>query len=228
MQLLAKQPLLHEPGERFTYGLSTDVLGYLCEVISGMPFDQFLGREVFGPLGMHDTHFYVPEEKAGRLATLYAVDGEGILQVSKGDEADIILDNPRYPVEGARSYFSGGAGLSSTTRDYARFLQMFLDGGQLDGRRVLSRKSIELLVSPRATLGVNQPPRISAAFYVGGTPGEEGKLTSAGTLGWGGAFYTSYFIDPEENMVGVFMSQVRPVHSSIRNRFETLAYQALR
>ena len=228
MQILAQQPLLHEPGERFTYGLGTDLLGHLCEVISGRPFDEFLADEVFRPLGMGDTFFYVPEEKAGRLATLYAVDDEGVLQVSKGDEADIFLDDPRYPVAGARSYFSGGAGLSSTALDYARFLQMVLNEGQLDGERVLSRKSVEFLVSPRATLGEAQPPRISAAFYVGGSPGEEGKLTSAGTYGWGGAFYTSYFVDPRENMIGVFMSQARPVRTSVGDRFEALAYQALR
>ena len=158
MQILARQPLLHEPGERFTYGLSLDLLGYLCEVISGKPFDEFLVEEIFRPLGMSDTYFYVPEEKGSRLATLYAVNDEGVLRVSKGDESDIFLDNPRYPVEGARSYFSGGAGLSSTARDYGRFLQMFLKDGELDGNRGLSRKSVELLTSPRVKLDEDGPP----------------------------------------------------------------------
>jgi CubicO group peptidase (beta-lactamase class C family) len=228
MKILARQPLLHDPGEKFTYGLNTDLLGYLCQVISGQPFDEFLAEEIFGPLGMIDTHFYLPEEKAERLATLYAADAEGNLRVSKGDESEIHLDNPRYPVEGARTYFSGGGGLSSTTRDYARFLQMLLNEGELDGARILSRKSVELLTSPGVALEGDGPPKMSAAFYVYGSPGLEGVLTSPGSYGWGGAFYTTYFIDPHENLVAVFMSQGRPVRSSVRDRFGVLVYQALR
>ncbi len=228
MKLLARQPLLHDPGDRFSYGLNTDLLGYLCQVITGQPFDAFLTEEIFKPLGMIDTYFYLPEQKAERLATLYAVDDEGDLRVAEGDESSIYLDNPRYPVEGARTFFSGGGGLSATTRDYARFLQMLLNEGELDGTRILSRKSVELLTSPRIALEDNGPPKISAAFYVSGSPGLEGMLTSPGTYGWGGAFYTTYFIDPHEKLIAVFMSQGRPIRSSISDRFGALVYQALR
>jgi len=228
MKILARQPLLHDPGERFSYGLNTDLLGYLCQAISGQPFDEFLTEEIFGPLGMLDTHFYLPGEKAARLATLYAANAEGNLRVAKGGESEIYLDNPRYPVEGARTYFSGGGGLSSTTRDYARFLQMLLDEGELDGARILSRKSVELLISPRVELERGGLPKMSAAFYVTGSPGLEGVLTSPGSYSWGGAFYTTYFIDPHENLVAVFMSQGRPIRSSMRDRFGVLVYQALR
>jgi CubicO group peptidase (beta-lactamase class C family) len=227
MMILAQQPLLHDPGEKFTYGLNTDLLGHLCEVISGKPFDKFLAEEVFTPLGMSDTYFYLPDEKANRLATLYAVDDDGALQVSKGDESDIFLDNPRYPIEGAKTYHSGGAGLSSTARDYARFLQMLLNDGELDGTRILGRKTVELLTSPRVKFDDDGEPKISAAFYVSGSPGEEGRLTSAGAYSWGGAFYTTYFIDPRENMIGIFMSQGLPIESSISERFKVLVYQAL-
>jgi CubicO group peptidase (beta-lactamase class C family) len=228
MKILARQPLLHDPGERFSYGLSTDLLGYLCQVISGKPFDAFLAEEIFEPLGMVDTHFYLPAEKAGRLATLYAADAEGKLRVAQGDESEIELDNPRYPVEGAGTYFSGGGGLSSTARDYARFLQMLLNQGELDGARVLSRKSVELLRSPRVVLTDGGPPKMSAAFYVHGSPGLEGALTSPGSYTWGGAFYTTYLIDPHENLLAILMSQGRPLRSSLRERFGVLVYQALR
>ena len=227
MMILAQQPLLHDPGEEFSYGLNTDLLGYLCEVISGKPLNQFLADEIFRPLGMSDTYFYLPEEKADRLATLYAVDDEGVLHVSKGDESSIFLDNPRYPIEGAKTYYSGGAGLSSTARDYARFLQMLLSNGELDGTRLLGRKSVEFLTSPRLKLEDDGAPKVSAAFYVAGSAGEEGGLTSAGAYRWGGAFYTTYFIDPQENMIGIFMSQGRPLRSSISDRFSVLVYQAL-
>jgi len=143
MLLLAEQPLLFEPGSAWAYGLNTDLLGYLVEVISGMPLDRYFASEIFMPLGMTDTYFYLPENKTDRLVTLYA-DVNG-LRVSEGHESSIKLDNPSYPAEGARSYFSGGAGLSSTAWDYARFIQMLLNDGELDGHRVLGRKSVELM-----------------------------------------------------------------------------------
>lgn len=138
MELLAEQALMFEPGSQFAYSLSVDLLGYLVEVTSGRSLDRFFAEEIFAPLGMKDSFFYLPQEKAGRLATLYADVGDRGLIVSEGNESDIIFDNPLYPVAGARTYFSGGAGLSSTTSDYGRFLQMLLNDGALDGRRILS------------------------------------------------------------------------------------------
>ena len=227
MEILAKQPLMFEPGSQFAYGLSTDLLGYLVEVISGQSLQQFFAEEIFAPLDMQDSYFYLPEKKAGRLATLYADVGERGLSVSKGDESSIILDDPLYPVAGARTYFSGGAGLSSTASDYGRFLQMLLNNGTLDGKRVLGRKSVELMRAARVDWDDDEVPDMALGFQVIADIGEKGEIGSVGAYSWGGAFNTSYWIDPSENLVGVFMSQVRPVDSDIRAKFSTAVYQAL-
>jgi len=225
MAKLAKQPLLFEPGSAWAYGLNTDLLGYLVEVVSGKPLDRYFAEEIFEPLDMHDTYFYLPAEKSYRLVTLYA-DVNG-LQVSDGTESDIKIDNPRYPVEGARAYFSGGAGLSSTASDYARLLEMLLNDGVLDGRRVLSRKSVELMRSPRIDWDGDGDADFGLGFAVTSDLGESGELGSSGSYQWGGAFATSYWIDPQEELVAVIMTQVRPTKSDITNRFKTLVYQAL-
>lgn len=225
MQTLAGQPLLFDPGSRFAYGLSTDLLGYLVEVVSGKPLDQFFQDEVFTPLGMDDTHFYLPASKADRLVTLYAFVDE--LQVSDGTEADIKLDNPRYPAEGAKSYFSGGAGLSSTALDYSRFVTMLLNEGELDGRRVLGRKSVELMRTPRIDWDSDGDADFGLGFQVITDLGASGELGTDGAYSWGGAYNTSYWIDPAERLVGVFMSQSRPTETDITERYRTLVYQAL-
>lgn len=225
MQALAGQPLLFDPGARFAYGLNTDVLGYLVEVVSGKPLDQFFQDEIFAPLGMTDTYFYLPASKADRLVTLYAfVD---TLKVSDGTEADIKLDNPRYPVEGAKSYFSGGAGLSSTALDYGRFVTMLLNDGEMDGAQVLSRKSVELMRAPRIDWDNDGDADFGLGFQVTSDVGKSGELGSAGAYAWGGAFNTTYWIDPEERLIGVFMSQSRPTQTDISDRYRVLVYQAL-
>jgi CubicO group peptidase (beta-lactamase class C family) len=227
MALLARQPLLFEPGTKWMYGLNTDLLGYLIEVVSGQALDVFFAEHILGPLGMEDTYFYLPDDKRDRLATLYAhVEGQGLV-VSKGDESEIKMGNPNYPVEGARTYFSGGAGLSSTAYDYARFIQMLLNEGELDGVRVLSRKSVELMRTPRFDYDGDSKPDIGLGFGVVTDLGKYGELGSPGMYSWGGAFNTSYWIDPKEGLIGVFMSQVRPVNTDIDERFKTLVYQAL-
>lgn len=227
MKLLAVQPLLFEPGTEYSYGLSVDLLGYLIEVVSGKPLDQFFREEIFTPLGMRDSHFYLPKAKFDRLVTLYAdVDEEGLI-VSKGDESNIILDNPLYPIGDVQTYFSGGAGLSSTAYDYGLFVQMLLNNGDLDGERILSRKSVELMHSARADSNYDQIPDFGLGFEVIGDLGKSGELGSIGTYSWSGAFLTSYWIDPSENLIAVFMSQVRPSQSDIRAKFNTMVYQAL-
>jgi len=224
---LAGLPLLFDPGSAFAYGLNTDVLGYLIEVVSGQPLDQFFEEQIFKPLGMDDTYFYLPAAKANRLVTLYAHVKGRDLAVSKGVEGDIKLDNPNYPVEGARSYFSGGAGLSSTAFDYARFTQMLLNDGELDGVRLLGRKSVELMRTARIDWDADGHADFGLGFQVVGDLGKASELGSSGAYSWGGAFYTSYWIDPAENLIGIFMSQVRPRQSNIREKFNTLVYQAL-
>ena len=227
MALLAEQPLMFEPGSKFAYGLSTDLLGYLVEVISGQSLAQFFAQEIFVPLDMHDSYFYLPDDKAERLVTLYAhIEDDGLV-VSQGDESTILLYDPQYPIAGAQTYFSGGAGLSSTARDYGRFLQMLLNDGELDGARILGRKSVELMRAPRVDLDNDGAPDFGLGFTVVGDLGKTGELGSVGSYSWGGAFNTSYWIDPSENLIGVFMSQVRPVDSDITKRFRTLVYQAL-
>ena len=140
IKALAKMPLLHEPGEQWTYGLNTDVLGYLVEVISGKTFEEFLHERIFKPLDMNDIHFFLPEEKIYRLVTLYAEENDEGVKKSTVKEYN-------YPVEGGKSYFSGGAGLSSTALDYAKFLQMLLNNGSYNGTRILSRKTIDLMIT---------------------------------------------------------------------------------
>lgn len=227
MQLLASQPLLFEPGSAFAYGLSTDVLGYLIEVISGKPLDQFFSDEIFGPLGMNDTYFYLPDDKAGRLVTLYNdVDGVGLV-AHEGSGTDIEVNDALYPIIGAKSYFSGGAGLSSTAQDYARFLQMLLNDGELDGARILGRKSVELMRTGRVDWDGDDIPDFGLGFAVVSDLGRNGELASPGALAWGGAFDTSYWIDPQEDLIGVYMSQARPTSSDLGSRYKTLVYQAL-
>jgi CubicO group peptidase (beta-lactamase class C family) len=225
MNALGELPLLFDPGERFEYGLNTDVLGYLIEIVSGKSLDRYFAEEIFEPLGMSDTYFYLPDDRKDRLVTLYAdVDG---LRVSEGNESDIKLDNPDYPIEGARSYFSGGAGLSSTAYDYARFIQMLLNDGELDGKRLLGRKSVELMRTPRIDWDDDGDGDFGLGFVVNGDLGGSGEIGSLGMYGWGGAFNTVFWIDPAEDLIAVLMTQVRPTTSDIRDRFRTLVYQAL-
>src|SRR5690606_7403538 len=148
MKILGKLPLKHKPGERWTYGLNTDLLGYLVEIWSGMPFDQFLRKRIFDPLGMNDTWFYLPKDKYNRLVPVYSGEGGKIKKVTGEVYDNVNIDYPK--TEG--KYFSGGAGLSSTVEDYAKFLQLFLNNGQYNGVRLLSRKTIELMLTNQLTL----------------------------------------------------------------------------
>jgi CubicO group peptidase (beta-lactamase class C family) len=227
MKLLAKQPLLFEPGSAFTYGLSTDLLGYLVEVISGRSLGRFLDEEIIQPLGMQDTHFYLPEDKADRLVTLYShVDGTGLVAYQSSD-FDTGANEALYPVSGAKTYYSGGAGLSSTVADYTRFLQMLLNDGELDGVRLLGRKSVELMRTARIDWDGDEVPDFGLGFAVVSDIGRRGELSSVGTYAWGGAFNTAFWIDPAEQLVGVYMSQARPTQSDMDDRFRALVYQAL-
>lgn len=227
MQLLAQQPLMFDPGTRFAYGLSTDVLGYLIEVVSGKTLADFFRDEITGPLKMTDTCFYLPEESADRLVTVYSELPEEGLVAAKDTELPLTLGSANYPIEGARTYYSGGAGLSSTANDYARFLQMLLNDGELDGVRILGRKSVELMRTPRIDWDEDGQPDFSLGFRVISDIGKEGMVGSNGNYSWGGAFYTSFWIDPVENIVGVFMSQGRPMQSDVEEKFRALVYQAL-
>jgi CubicO group peptidase (beta-lactamase class C family) len=225
---LGPLPLLFNPGDRFEYSLGVDVLGRLVEVVSGMPLDQFFQSRILGPLGMKDTSFFLPDDKVARLATAYTYyDGKGLNRFP--DTA--IVEGPShysadYPYKGPRKLFSGGAGLSSSTMDYARFCQMMLNGGKLGDVRILSRKSVELMSHDQ--LGKIDPERgFGLGFGVDGkAPMPE--IGSPGSFNWGGFFYTSFVIDPKEDMVILSMMQLHPTGGlALDAEIKILAYQAL-
>lgn len=228
MKRLAKAPLVHQPGSTFHYSLSIDVLGRLVEVASGQPLDQFFEERIFRPLGMKDTAFYVPEEKWNRLVTLDTPNPDGTIRRSTAAAQDSYKRKP--------SLFLGGAGVASTAMDYARFCQMLLNGGDLDGKRLLSRKSVELMATdhlgelPRIGGGgaVQQGYGFGLTFAVNLDPGRAGSLGSKGEYNWGGAAGTRFWIDPKEQMVGVFMINILP-HTNLPygSEFKLLAYQSI-
>jgi CubicO group peptidase (beta-lactamase class C family) len=222
MKILGTLPLKHAPGERYTYGLNTDVLGYLVEIWSGMPFDQYLRTRIFEPLGMKDTWFYLPQDKHSRLVPLYSGrDGKLAKQVASAYDNV----NPDYPTLNGK-YFSGGAGLSSTVEDYAKFLQLFLNQGQFNGVRLLSRKTVELMLTNQVG-GINASP-FGLGFGLETPSNDHISVVSQGTFSWGGAFNTHYWADPKEKIIGlVFTNIYETAHWSIGDKFKVLTYQAV-
>ncbi len=221
---LAKLPLHHNPGEKFTYSEGLDVLGYFIEIVSGKPFDVFLRERLFNPLGMNDTWFYLPADKAKRLvATQKPQEGRWIHLPSASFDPD-------YPVKGARTYFAGGAGLCSTAKDYATFLQMYLNGGELNGIRILSRTTVEAILANHTGLLMSGPGRYYGLAFGVLTQKEEdaGGQGSAGTFDWGGYFNTQYFADPKEQTIGILMKQTQGTISDKTTwQFRLLVGQAI-
>ena len=226
---LAGLPLLFNPGDRFEYSLGLDVLGYFVEVVSGMPFDQFLRTRIFEPLGMRDTFFYVPDDKLDRLATAYWWDDKDGLK--RFPDAPVVEGTfsytADYPYRGPRKLFSGGGGLSSTAPDYARFCQLMLNGGKSGNVRLLSRKTVELMTHDQ--LGRIAPDQaFGLGFGINGVKTPLAELGSPGEYNWGGFFYTKFNIDPKEDMITVFMAQLHPTGGLRLDRtFQVLAYQAI-
>ena len=229
MKVLATIPLLHQPNDRVEYGLSIDVLGYLVEVVSGMPLDQFFAERIFKPLGMTDTHFFIPEAKRERIATVYERIGDGpIMRKSQEPTVDgSVIYSTDYPYNGPRTYFSGGAGLVSTASDYARFAQMMLNGGKFDGVRLLSRKTVEFMTMDQlARMDVNHG--FGLGFSIVRDESELWDIGSVGAYSGGGFFFTSFFIDPQEQMIGIFMGQLHPTGGlDLGGRIRILCYQAI-
>lgn len=223
---LAKLPLHHHPGEKYTYSEGLDVLGYFIEVISGMPFDVFLKTRLFDPLGMKDTYFYLPDKKAKRLVPIQKKSEKG-----EWVRYPITFYDPNYPITGAKRFFSGGAGLCSTAKDYATFLQMYLNDGELNGIRILSRTTIQTMMSNQTgdLFGGDSGSYYGLAFGVVDQKGQSlGGRGSVGTFDWGGYFNTSYFADPKEDIVGVLMKQTRgPVSDETGWKFRLLVGQAV-
>ena len=229
MKILATIPLLHQPGADVEYGLSIDVLGYLVEVVSGMSLDAFFSERIFKPLGMKDTHFFIPETKHQRIATVYERTKDGPI-TRKSQEPTVngsLIYSIDYPYNGPRTYFSGGGGLVSTASDYARFAQMMLNGGKFNGVRLLSRKTVELMTSNQlAKMDVDYG--FGLGFSVVRDASDLREIGSVGTFGWGGFFFTNFFIDPQEQMIGIFLCQLHPSGDlDLGERIRILSYQAI-
>lgn len=215
---LAKVPLASQPGERYEYSVSIDVLGYLVEVVSGMPFDEFVEKRITGPLKMTDTHFRLPESKRARLAKIYSR-REGKLVAQPG------LQTGGVPY--------GGMGLYSTIGDYARFAQMLVNGGQLDGVRLLSRKTVDLMMMnhlaglAKPTIGGDDANGFGLGGAVRIDPARAGRPGSEGLFGWDGAASTYFRVDRKEKLALLLFLQWMPFDAPTLNLFETLVYQAL-
>jgi CubicO group peptidase (beta-lactamase class C family) len=222
MDRLGTLPLVAHPGEQYVYGYNTDVLGCVVERASGMPLDQFIRTRITGPLGMADTGFFLPADQRARLATVYASGDDGrIVRAPEGAKGQ-----GSY-IEGPRRSFSGGAGLLSTARDYARFLEMTRNGGQLNGTRILSPRSVALMTTNQAgTLHSTVGLGFGFGFETTDQFGANG-LDSVGAYGWGGAYGTVYRVDPEARLVITLMIQLLPNTTDIRVKVPTLVYQAL-
>ena len=226
LETLAQIPLLFHPGSRYRYGMATDVLGGLVQAVSGMPFAEFLQQRIFAPLGMADTAFSVPPEKIRRLATNYGPQDGGGLKVIDAPQSSRYARPTQHP--------SGGGGLISTTGDYLRFAQMLLNRGELDGVRLLGRKTVELMTTDCLPAGVflNNDPNRGAGFGLGVSLlqdlGKIAQLGSVGNYGWGGAANTNFWIDPQEELIGIIMLQFMPSDTyPVTQDFRNLTYQAL-
>ena len=221
---LAQLPLQAHPGETWQYGYSTDVLGRLVEVWSGLPLERFVAERITGPLGMKDTHYWVPREKAARLANVYGLENGKLMLKETAARSDFI--------DGPRKLPSGGAGLVATVGDYARLLQMLLGGGALDGVRLLNPATVAMMrrdhVSGRYAGYSGDGEGAGFGFWVQSSPGSRSELGSEGTFGWGSAYSPQYLVDPRERLIVVYMAQLRPAaDSTLNQRIKVLARQAL-
>lgn len=224
IKVLAALPLHHNPGERFTYGMGIDVMGHFVEVISGMTLQDFMKERIFKPLDMKDTDFYQPKEKADRLVEI---------QTYKDDHWETLTSDRYdvdYPLNGS-TFFSGGGGLSSTANDYAKFLQMYLYGGEYNGKRLLSRTTIDTIMANQIgdIWGPKSEGHHGLAFKVANQNSvAKGGIGSAGTFEWGGYFNTQYYADPQENIIGILLKQTLPADNDETSwKYRILAGQAI-
>ena len=222
VNLLAKQPLVNQPGEKFTYSLSVDVLGRIIEIVSGMPLDKFFSTRIFQPLNMNDTYFYLPKEKQNRLVKVYTVDSTGALS----EVSPQLRTFSAYPLLANGTYFAGGAGLSSTVADYGKFLQMMLQDGEYNGQQLLKKSTVELMTQNQIdTLHLGND-KFGLGFEISTTANEKETGISEGSFSWGGYFGTIYWVDPKLNLVGEFFIQDSGLpHGSVANDFKRLVYK---
>ena len=232
--VLGKLPLQYDPGSQWHYSVSVDVQGYLVEVLSGMKFSEFLEQRIFAPLDMQDTAFKVNEGNKDRLAQLYKPEGvtaDNYFSPATGSGLEIAdaFISAGYIYGG--KFESGGGGLVATARDYLRFSQMMLNGGELDGVRILSPKTVDLMTTNHiGDLGLGYGSKgigFGLDFAVVLNPGEVGEVSSAGEYNWGGAAGTRFWIDPQEQLIGLFMVQSIPHRTRLADDFKVMTYQAL-
>ena len=225
MKRLGNLPLAFQPGERFQYGLNSDLLGCLIEVISHQTLDQFFRKNIFDPLGMKDSYFNVPASKADRLATVYTEDS--LHQIIRWSHSFRDID-PDYPIMN-KHYFSGGAGLSSTAFDYAIFLQMLLNGGIYNGKRILSPRSVEMITSNQLDFHYNGTNDFGLGFEIVTDKGANLGPKNKGSFSWGGYYGTNYWADPKAKLVCLIMTQQTPnSHGDLSNKFTALVYASLK
>lgn len=225
MKALGTLPLLHNPGERFTYGLNCDLLGCLIELISGESLEAYCHKHIFEPLGLKDSYFNVPATKAGRLATVYTEDKN-----QKIIEWLPTLRNidPKYPLM-PKSYFSGGAGLSSTAFDYAVFLQMLLNKGSYNGKQILGRRTVELMLSPQLPDNFLGDNNFSLGFELTTKKSANQKMLNEGSFAWGGYYGTTYWADPKEKLICLIMTQQTPnSHWDYADKITNIIYGSLK
>jgi CubicO group peptidase (beta-lactamase class C family) len=232
---LASLPLANQPGTAWEYGLSTDVLGRLIEVVSGQSLEAFFKARILDPLGMKDTHFTLPEAKRSRLSALYepGPDGNTIIRTADGPTVKgALIYSANLAAQGTNGYYSGGAGLLSTASDYARFLQMMLNGGQLDGARILKRESVDAMtrdqIGPLPMWIPVHGFRFGFGFGLTIEAGADPKKDAVGTFSWGGAYFTDFWVDPKHELIGVMMTQIYPSnHVKLRDEFHRLVNEAV-
>jgi CubicO group peptidase (beta-lactamase class C family) len=241
---LAKMPLEFSPGEAWNYSVSTDVIGYLVGKISGKPFEQFLKERIFNPLGMTDTDFFVPADKAHRFAACYSADPQGVTFHATERKGTLTLqDDPATSsFLSPPSLISGGGGLCSTSADYLTFCRALLNGGELGGVRLIGPKTLELMTSNHLP-GGRYLPEVSRSLFSEATyngvgfglgfqvtmnPAQTLLPGSVGEFSWGGAATTSFWIDPAEELIAIFMTQVLPSSAyPIRRELRTMVYSAI-
>jgi CubicO group peptidase (beta-lactamase class C family) len=223
---MADIPFATQPGDRFMYGYATDILGHLVERVSGMTLDVFLSSRIVGPLGMDDTHFYLPPDKVDRLTVVYSHTDEGTLE--RAPDPGGMVGQGAY-AEGPRKSYSGGAGLLSTARDYAHFLQMLLNKGEFDGIRLLSRTSVNLMtVSHLKEVPWAEGLGFGLGFMIVDDVGAWGEMGTVGSYAWGGAYHSSYWVDPTEDLLIVHFTQINPARElDDHDKVRTLVYQAI-
>lgn len=224
MKKLGTLPLVHQPGEKFTYGLNSDLLGCIVEIVSAMTLEAYFHKNIFEPLGMRDTYFNVPASKANRLPTVYTEDSNNKI-IEWGPTFRNI--DPNYPLLGT-TFFSGGAGLSSTAYDYAVFLQMILNGGKYNGKQIISPRTAELMLSPQLDFKYDGLNDFGLGFAITSDKASNLEARNKGSFSWGGYYGTNYWADPKEKLICLIMTQHTPnSHFGFQGKIENIIYGSL-